>query len=327
MFIKNEKIVTETIDNLRSFNCFLSHNNYFNFLFKELISSNTEKPIFNLLKNTLKNVISCTCFKLDKELIIDILNKFIEYFSIGEKELDYKYIDCLSQVAFHYTLKYENINVIIEMKFINKLINLLENNSNIDGIIIDKILLLIINISEFYNGSKIIFENINIDNLINLLDNYNIDDDEITTNYIKDDIIKIFNNFSKNEELKIKLRQYPNIKKSINKFILNTLNFEYKNMAQNILIDLDLYDFEDVKIENKNLKKINNCLNSFKKISLSEIDKNSACSICMCNFDENDEGKIIKMNNCQHVFHIDCISESIRKSCDTCPNCRVKIID
>ena len=79
--------------------------------------------------------------------------------------------------------------------------------------------------------------------------------------------------------------------------------------------DTDLH----VSINNQDI--INNRLiNKIKKniISVSDIDENSSCSICLDDFNSTTE---ILFLDCKHIYHSQCILEWITKD-PSCPLCR-----
>jgi hypothetical protein len=79
--------------------------------------------------------------------------------------------------------------------------------------------------------------------------------------------------------------------------------------------DTDLH----VSINNQDI--INNRLiNKIKKniISVSDIDENSSCSICLDDFNSTTE---ILFLDCKHIYHSPCILEWITKD-PSCPLCR-----
>jgi hypothetical protein len=80
-----------------------------------------------------------------------------------------------------------------------------------------------------------------------------------------------------------------------------------------------------VSINNENLINNQNLINSrliskIKKniISVSEIDGNSSCSICLDDFNSTTE---ILFLDCKHIYHAPCILEWITKD-PSCPLCR-----
>ena len=90
---------------------------------------------------------------------------------------------------------------------------------------------------------------------------------------------------------------------------INMLRVEYNN------------SYDDY---NENINKILNC-NNFGEY-IDDIDENDNCPICISvnNIDS------IKLNNCSHIFHDNCIKEHIISKCKinqipTCPMCRTPI--
>jgi hypothetical protein len=88
----------------------------------------------------------------------------------------------------------------------------------------------------------------------------------------------------------------------INNFTTN--NTEYEQFLQ----------FEDKPIV---LSKTE--LNKIPFIHYSKIHKDTECSICLESFILDED---IKVLNCQHIFHPDCINNWLTKCKTTCPVCR-----
>jgi hypothetical protein len=58
-------------------------------------------------------------------------------------------------------------------------------------------------------------------------------------------------------------------------------------------------------------------------ININEID--DVCLLCLDNFEIKTE--IIKIKNCNHIYHISCYNKLIKYNYDKCPACRQLIID
>jgi predicted transcriptional regulator len=85
------------------------------------------------------------------------------------------------------------------------------------------------------------------------------------------------------------------------------------------MVSNELEQMEDVKLilTQKELDKIPTSV--YKNISSMHKEKNNNCSVCRDEYNDNDEVKIL---NCEHVFHIDCIDNWLKNYSHKCPCCR-----
>ena len=74
---------------------------------------------------------------------------------------------------------------------------------------------------------------------------------------------------------------------------------------------------------NSNIEKDDNVTLDIPSINYTEKYKDSACCICTDEFSE-EKKRIVVLEDCNHVFHHDCIQESVKYQ-SICPVCREKI--
>ena len=147
------------------------------------------------------------------------------------------------------------------------------------------------------------------------------------------------NNYQENEEYLELQNYYLNLKSKENN---DNLNFELKekNIFNNINLEnnfLFLKELKKLKNElNKNYKtfiKINNNNNNFNKKEIKQFKYNNKkdlnynqnkCCICLNLIDIND--KLLVINNCNHIFHKNCLNKWLLEK-KHCPICRNKIIN
>jgi hypothetical protein len=84
--------------------------------------------------------------------------------------------------------------------------------------------------------------------------------------------------------------------------------------------DIDYTELEDVEINNGLTE---NDLQKLEKIKWTNDNESSLCSICIQNYEINDELYILPCNKI-HTFHIDCLNKWFKKN-NTCPICRFLI--
>ena len=146
------------------------------------------------------------------------------------------------------------------------------------------------------------------------------------------------NNYQENEEYLELQNYYLNLKSKENN---DNLNFELKekNIFNNINLDNNfLFQKELKKLKNelnKNYKtfiKINNN-NNYNKKEIKQFKYNNKkdlnynqnkCCICLNLIDIND--KLLVINNCNHIFHKNCLNKWLLEK-KHCPICRNKIIN
>jgi hypothetical protein len=85
------------------------------------------------------------------------------------------------------------------------------------------------------------------------------------------------------------------------------------------LIELLLDDMQEFREENENVY-VAPTFDSFPYQAVNEDDK-VECSICLIDFENNDDVTLLK---CCHCFHKSCIEEWSKIKAE-CPNCREKI--
>ena len=99
-------------------------------------------------------------------------------------------------------------------------------------------------------------------------------------------------------------------------------HFRIQLFSQRLLSNIDsnnLPYMEDVKLvlTHEELEKIPSKI--FKELSTEIKIKCDNCSVCRDEFRENDT---IKLLNCEHIFHADCISNWLTQYSYKCPCCR-----
>ena len=319
------------------------------FIHKEFINTKKYLNILNLLFHSFNKILN-KLDNLEDKYIIEIFSNII---------LDYIEHSNLSV----FITNDSNLNKISKLLIGLQNYNL-DNYSNKHLIPIGFLIRIIKKFSNSYKGSNLLIKSQILKNLSKCCNNYldqleNVNNQEITSNnieinkYLKKFInksIEIFSNLIKINEFNIELRNNKDFvechKKYLNIFddnnilynnygytiigILNRNNLNPQiniyNIVQNNLVDLDLYEYNEN--DNNTENKLNNILetvNSFKNIPFNQINNEITCSICLCNFIKEDDGNIIKLNECNHLFHKDCISNCLRKTKCECPNCRQPI--
>ncbi len=109
----------------------------------------------------------------------------------------------------------------------------------------------------------------------------------------------------------------------------NFRNNFYPIILNNILEDIENEYLEEVLQtslnESNSIQRseepINFSFQIYKESKVEEIETKKDCSICLIDFEENDQ---VTKTNCNHIFHHSCITEWSRYKKD-CPICREKL--
>lgn len=201
-------------------------------------------------------------------------------------------------------------------------------------------------ITEFEDIFDQIGININNNTISIVITLYNFDN----TSSIKLDLI-IDTNYNINELIKhLELYYLGNISEFIDRIendtslITNLDNYTFTNLEQIYIYLNDGIDINDLNIPEQNNNFLDNLyyqiiddeippekitpetLENIPKIIFSTLDKNKYeyieslnCSICSDNFNDNDE---IRLLNCKHFFHVECIDKWLLNYCNKCPVCK-----
>ena len=146
-------------------------------------------------------------------------------------------------------------------------------------------------------------ENSSLSDIDNSLSNN--DYDEFEDDYETDEITILLRDIIRTSTARSLVRDYS--------FYLHMLEDPLDRIMRESLDNLPSYYVKtnvEIKVE------------SSKYNAIININKDTCCTICLCDFEEEDI--VSKLVNCRHIFHTDCIKEwGYYKT--TCPTCRTNI--
>lgn len=161
------------------------------------------------------------------------------------------------------------------------------------------------------------------------MNNYNEIVDESNRNYIEQLLIELYNEF--------------NNSMNVNNIIFNTRFIYIYNIYINMYNEGIMYDtisqmyneynnvLTNLQITPENISpelilERNNIKFTILEKENSHEYMGDCCSICLCDCqqaqDEQDEQQQIIKINCNHIFHLQCLSKWVNQNKKTCPMCR-----
>ena len=165
------------------------------------------------------------------------------------------------------------------------------------------------------------------------MNNHNEIVDESGRNYIEHLLVELYNEFNTNVNMNIikfntrfiyiyhiYINMYNN--EGIMYDTISQMYNEYNNVLTNLQLTLENISPELI-LERNNIKFV-----VIEKENSHEY-MGDCCSICLCDCqqaqdeqDEQDEQEQIIKINCNHIFHLTCLSKWVNQNKKTCPMCR-----